>query len=81
MLWFASVFSSDDSAVHQVNIFSSPLNPLRAKFFIGNINIYLYFMLLLHIDMTHALKILPQVRPGPPYFTKSISWLLMSWRR
>ena len=57
------------------------LNSLRAKFFRGKINIYLHFMSLLHIDMTQVLKILPQVRPGPTYSTKSISWLLMSWRR
>ena len=42
-------------------------NPLRAKFSRGNINIYLHFMSLLHNDMTHVLKILPQVRPGPTY--------------
>ena len=45
------------------------VNPLRAKFFRGNINIYLHFMSLLHIDMTEVLKILPQVRPGPTYST------------
>ena len=44
-------------------------NPLRAKFFRGNINIYLHFISLLHIDKTHVLKILPQVRPGPTYST------------
>ena len=44
-------------------------NPLRAKFFRGNINIYLHFMSLLHIDMTQVLKILPQVRPGLVYST------------
>ena len=43
------------------------LNPLRTKFFRGNINIYLHFMSLLHIDMTHVLKIDSQVRPGPTY--------------
>ena len=57
------------------------INPLRAKFFRGNINIYLHFMSLLHIDQTQVLKILPRVRPGPTYTTLSISWLLMSWRR
>ena len=57
------------------------VNPLRAKFFKGNINIYLHFMSFLHIDMTQVLKILPQVRGGPTYSIKSISWLLMSWRR
>ena len=44
-------------------------DPLRAKLFRGNINIYLYFMSLLHIDMTHVLKILPRARPGPTYST------------
>ena len=43
------------------------INPLRAKFFRGNINIYVHFMSLLHIDKTRVLKILPQVRPGPTY--------------
>ena len=57
------------------------INPLRAKFFRGNINIYLHFMSLLHIDMTQVFKLLPQVRPGLEYSTQSISWLLMSWRR
>ena len=56
-------------------------NPLRAKFFWENINIYLHFMSLLHIDMTQVFKILSQVRPGSTYSTSSISWLLMSWRR
>ena len=41
------------------------MNPLRAKFFRGNINIYLHFMSFLHIDLTEILKILPQVREGP----------------
>ena len=45
------------------------LNPLRAKFFRGNINIFLHFMSLLHIDVTHVLKIRSQVRPGPTYST------------
>ena len=66
-----------------MTILSRPqcVNPLHAKFFRGNINIYLHFVSLLHIDMTHVLKIPPQVRPGPTYSTKSISWLMMSWRR
>ena len=46
---------------------SNILNPLHAKFFRGNINIYLHFMSLLHIDLTQVLKMLPQVRPGPTY--------------
>ena len=44
-------------------------NPLRAKFFRWNMNIFLHFMSLLHIDMTQVLKIVPQVRPGPSYST------------
>ena len=39
------------------------------NFFRGNITIYLHFMSLLHIDVTHVLKILPRVRPGPTYST------------
>ena len=34
-------------------------NPLRAKFFRGNTNIYLQFVSLLHIDITRVLKIVP----------------------
>ena len=56
-----------------------PINSLHAKFFRGNINMYLHFMSLLHIDMTQELKILLQVRPVPTYSTQSISLLLMSW--
>ena len=43
------------------------INPLRAKFFRGNINMYLHFMSLLHIDMTQVLKIPSQVRPWNEY--------------
>ena len=56
-------------------------NPLRGKFFRGNINIYFHFVSFLRIDMTQVLKILPQVREGPIYSVYSISWLLMTWRR
>ena len=64
----------------QISVENTHINPLRAKFFRGNINIYLHFMSLLHIDMAQVLKILPQVRPGPTYSMLSISWLLMSRR-
>ena len=37
------------------------INPLRAKFFRGNINMYLHFVSFLHIDMTQVLKILPRI--------------------
>ena len=43
------------------------LNPLHAKFFRGNINIYLHFVSFFHIDMTQVLKIFPQLREGPTY--------------
>ena len=42
----------------------SLINNLRAKFFRGNINIYLHFVSLLHIDMTQVLRILPQAQVG-----------------
>ena len=44
-------------------------NPLHAKFFRGNKNIYLHFMSFLHIDMMQVVEILPQVRPGHTYST------------
>ena len=56
-------------------------NNIRAKCFKGNIDIHLNFVSFLHIDVTQALKIVPYVREGPTYSIKSISWLLMSWRR
>ena len=45
------------------------INPLRAKFFRGNINIYLYFVSFLHIDTTQVVEILPQIRQEPTYST------------
>ena len=45
------------------------VNPLRAKFFRGNLNIYLYFVLFLHTDTTQVVEILPQIRQEPTYFT------------
>ena len=41
------------------------LNPLRAKFFRENINIY--FMSFLHINKTQVVEIPPWVRQGPAY--------------
>ena len=43
------------------------INPLHAKLFWGNINIYLHFMSFLHIDLTQVLKTLPRVREEPTY--------------
>ena len=57
------------------------VNPLHAKFFRGNKNIYLYFMSLLHINMAQVVEIFPQVRQEPTNSPKSISWVLMSWQR
>ena len=51
-----------------------------AIFFRENINKYLHFMSFLHTNMTQVVEIPPRVRQGPAYSTKSISWLLMSWR-
>ena len=53
--------NKDLSTVCNISLF----NPLCAKSFRHNINIYLHFMSLLHIDMTLVLKIIPQARPGP----------------
>ena len=44
-------------------------NPLRAKFFRGNINIYLHFVSFLHIDTTQVVEIPPQIRLERTYST------------
>ena len=43
------------------------INPLHAKIFGGNKNIYLHFMSFFHIDMTQVVGIVPQVRQGPAH--------------
>ena len=45
------------------------LNPLHAKLFRGNINIYLHFVSFLHIDTTQVVEIFPQIRQEPTYST------------
>ena len=45
------------------------INPLRAKFFRENINIYLHFMSFLHIHKTRVVEIPPWVKQGPAYST------------
>ena len=45
------------------------VNPLRAKFFRGNLNIYLHFVSFLHIDATQVVEILLQIRQDPTYAT------------
>ena len=76
------LFSTSSPADTHLKRTHTNINPLPAKLFRGNINIYSHFMSLLHIDMTQVLIILPQVRPGLTYSTQLISWLLMSlWRK
>ena len=53
---------------------------LHAKFVQREQNMNLHFSFL-HISMIQVVEILPQVIPGHTYSTKSISWLLMPWRR
>ena len=52
----------------------SGVNPLRAIFFFrANINIYLQFMSLLHIDMTQVVEILPHVKQGPKLISSMVA--------
>ena len=55
--------------IHLCYVFPCILNPLRAKFFRGNINLYLHFVSFLHIDTMQVVEILPQVRQEPTYST------------
>ena len=45
------------------------VNPLCAKFFRENMNMYLHFLSYLHIDTTQIVEILPQIRQEPTYST------------
>ena len=45
-------------AVYIYNI-ASHINPLGAKFFRGNINIYLHVVSFIHIDTTQVVEIFP----------------------
>ena len=65
--WHAPFFQGQTSCLCIYSL--AHYNSLRAKFCRWSINIYLHFMSLLHIDMTHVLIILPQLRPGPTYST------------
>ena len=56
-------------ATTETNVQVPYLNPLRAKFFRGNINIYLHFVSFLHIDTTPVFETLPQIRQEPTYST------------
>ena len=50
-------------------MYMGKVNPLRAKFFRGNLNIYLHFVSFLHIDTTQVFEILPQIKQEPTYST------------
>ena len=50
---------------YQSHLIQACFNPLRAKFFRGNINIYLHLVSFLHIDTTQVVEILPQVGQEP----------------
>ena len=52
-----------------LQIFFLSFNPLRAKFFRENINIYLHFVSYLHIDMTRVAEILPRIGQGLAHST------------
>ena len=45
----------------------SDINPLRANFLRGNINIYLHFMSFLHTNKTQVVEIPSRARQGPAY--------------
>ena len=45
------------------------INPLRAKFFRVNINMYLHSMSFLRTNKTQVVEIPPRVRQGPAYTT------------
>ena len=51
----------------KVNIWN--VNPLRAKFFRVNINMYLHSMSFLRTNETQVVEIPPRVRQGPAYTT------------
>ena len=72
-LWYINIWVPDNGI--------ATVNPLRAKFFRVNINMYLHSMSFLRTNETQVVEIPPWVIQGPAYTTKSISWLLMSWRR
>ena len=56
------------------------LIPHVLNFVRANINIYLHFIPMLHIDMAQMVEIIPYVRQKLTYSTQSMSWLLMSLR-
>ena len=60
--WWNGVENFNGLCVSYLGPTNPLINPLRAKFFRGNINIHLHFVSFLHIDTTQVVEILPQIR-------------------
>ena len=58
--------------IHLRAISQEKLNPIHAKFFRVNINMYLHFMSFLRTDKTQVVEIPPRVRQGPVYYIINI---------
>ena len=72
MLWVVFYIIPDTTNIggysfHQFSV--NHFNPLRAKFFRGNMNIYVHFVSFLHIDTMQVVEILPHIRQEPTYST------------
>ena len=65
--WFSRNIPASTTGALIMNKFY--VNPLRAKFFRGNINIYLYFVSFPHIDTTRVFEIFPHIRQELTYST------------
>ena len=64
--------SADEVLMEEIREYKvgvNTINPLHAKFFRGNINIYLHLMSFLHTNKTQVVEIPPRVRHGPAYST------------
>ena len=70
-LWRFSLDHFTDFKRHDPAFLEAAFNPLCAKLFRGNINIYMYlhFMSLVHSDMTQIAETFPRVRQGPIFST------------
>ena len=55
------------------------VNPFHAESFLGNIEIYPYFLSLLSTEIVPVLCIWNHGWQGPSYPTQPIPWLLMTW--
>ena len=72
----ANIGLTDQRSIDNVKLFNvislqitSVLTLYMLIFFRVNINMYLYFISFLHIDMTQGVEILPRVRQGPTFST------------